>query len=137
MIIENQEQVTEAVLSELERIENPRLKEVLTAAVRHLHELAREVRLTESEMRQACALIAKSGQMTNASHNEVVLLAGTSGFIIPGVSPEQRPRPGGNNGEPVGTVLARTRAGDGERRVDHALADHRYAVVRDCAGQGQ
>ena len=80
MIIENQEQVTEAVLSELERIEDPRLKEVLTAAVRHLHELAREVRLTESEMRQACALIAKSGQLTNASHNEVVLLAGTLGL---------------------------------------------------------
>ena len=80
MIIENQEQVTEAVLSELQRIKNPRLKELLSATVRHLHELIREVQLTEAELRQACAVIAKSGQLTNASHNEVVLLAGTLGL---------------------------------------------------------
>ena len=80
MIIENQEQVTEAVLSELERVKDPRLKELLSAAVRHLHELAREVRLTEAEFRRGCAILAQAGQLTNKSHNEVVLLAGTLGL---------------------------------------------------------
>ena len=80
MIIENQEHVTEAVLSELERIEDPRLKELLSAAVRHLHELAREVQLTEAEFRRGCAVLAQAGQLTNKSHNEVVLLAGTLGL---------------------------------------------------------
>ena len=80
MIIETQEQVTEAVLSELQRIKDPRLKELLTVAVRHLHEYAREVQLTEAEYRRASAFIAKAGQMTHASHNEVVLLAGTLGL---------------------------------------------------------
>ena len=80
MIIETQEQVTEVVLSELQRIKDPRLKELLTVAVRHLHEYAREVQLTEAEYRRACAFIAKAGQMTHASHNEVVLLAGTLGL---------------------------------------------------------
>ena len=80
MIIKNQEQVTEAVLSELERINDPRLKELLSAAVRHLHNFAREVQLTEAEFRQGCALIAQAGQLTNKSHNEVVLLAGTLGL---------------------------------------------------------
>ena len=80
MIIENQEQVTEAVLSELERIRDPRLKELLSAAVRHLHELAREVQLTEAEFRRGCAILAQAGQLTNKSHNEVVLLAGTLGL---------------------------------------------------------
>ncbi len=83
MIIENQEQVTEAVLGELERIENPRLKEVLSAAVRHLHDLAREVHLTEAEFRRGCTVLAQAGQLTNKSHNEIVLLAGTLGLRRP------------------------------------------------------
>ena len=80
MIIENQEQVTEAVLGELQRIQDPRLKELLSAAVRHLHDLAREVQLTEAEFRRGCAVLAQAGQLTNKSHNEVVLLAGTLGL---------------------------------------------------------
>ena len=80
MIIENQQQVTEAVLSELQRIKEPRLREVLSAAVRHLHELAREVQLTEAEFRRGCAILAQAGQLTNKSHNEMVLLAGTLGI---------------------------------------------------------
>lgn len=80
MIIENQEQVTEAVLSELQRIKDPRLREVLSAAVRHLHELAREVQLSEAEFRRGCAILAQAGQLTTKSHNEMVLLAGTLGL---------------------------------------------------------
>ena len=80
MIIENQEQVTEAVLSELQRIKDPRLREVMSAAVRHLHELAREVQLSEAEFRRGCAILAQAGQLTTKSHNEMVLLAGTLGL---------------------------------------------------------
>jgi catechol 1,2-dioxygenase len=80
MIIENQQQVTEAVLKELERATDPRLREILSAAVRHLHDFAREVKLTEDEFRQACAFIAALGKKTNETHNEVVLLAGSLGF---------------------------------------------------------
>jgi hydroxyquinol 1,2-dioxygenase len=82
MIIENQQQVTEAVLSELQRIQDPRTKQVLSAAVRHLHDFAREVKLTEDEFRQGCAFIARLGQKTNETHNEVVLLAGSLGLSI-------------------------------------------------------
>jgi len=80
MIIENQRQVTEAVLSELQRAEDPRFREIVSAAVRHLHDFAREVKLTEDEFRQACAFIAALGKKTNETHNEVVLLAGSLGF---------------------------------------------------------
>jgi hydroxyquinol 1,2-dioxygenase len=80
MIIENQEQVTEAVLSELQRAKDPRFREIVSAAVRHLHDFAREVKLTEDEFRQACAFIASLGKKTNETHNEVVLLAGSLGF---------------------------------------------------------
>ena len=81
MIIENQEQVTEAVLNEVQRIADPRLREIVSAAVRHLHAFAREVKLTEDEFRQACAFVARLGQKTNETHNEVVLLCGSLGLF--------------------------------------------------------
>jgi catechol 1,2-dioxygenase len=80
MIIENQMQVTDAVLETVNRTADPRLRELTAALVRHLHDFAREVRLTEDEFRQACAYVAALGQHTNASHNEVVLMSGSLGF---------------------------------------------------------
>ena len=80
MIIENQEHVTTAVLAELARTENPRLKEIMTALVRHLHAFAREVRLTEQEFQSAIAYIVALGRHTTESHNEAVLMSGSLGF---------------------------------------------------------
>jgi hydroxyquinol 1,2-dioxygenase len=79
MIIGNQGDVTRAVLNELARAGNPRFKEIMGAAVRHLHEFVRETRLTEAEFQQACAIIATLGKLTTESHNEVVLIAGSLG----------------------------------------------------------
>jgi hydroxyquinol 1,2-dioxygenase len=80
MIIRNQTDVTQAVLSELERAENPRFREIMRAAVRHLHDFVREAKLSEAEFQQACAYIARLGQLTTPSHNEVVLIAGSLGI---------------------------------------------------------
>jgi catechol 1,2-dioxygenase len=79
MIIETHDDITRAVLAEVERTPDARLRELLAAAVRHLHAFVRETRLTEAEFRGLCALIARTGQLTNASHNEVVLAAGSLG----------------------------------------------------------
>jgi catechol 1,2-dioxygenase len=79
VIIGNEKDVTAAVLAELQRAQDPRFKEIMTAAVQHLHGFVRDARLTEPEFHQACALIAKIGQLTTASHNEVVLTAGSLG----------------------------------------------------------
>jgi hydroxyquinol 1,2-dioxygenase len=80
MIIENQEQVTESVLNELQRADDPRFIEIMSAAVRHLHAFAREVKLTEAEFQKACAVIARLGQKTDEKHNEVVLACGSLGL---------------------------------------------------------
>ena len=79
MIIKTQGDVTAAVLAELERAADPRFRQIMTAAVRHLHGFVREAELTEAEFHQACAAIAKLGQLSSASHNEVVLIAGSLG----------------------------------------------------------
>ena len=80
MIIENQQMVTAAVLKELERAPDPRFREIMDALVRHLHEFAREVKLTEPEFERACAVIVEMGHRTTAAHNEVVMMAGSLGF---------------------------------------------------------
>jgi len=79
MIIEKQSDVTAAVLEQLQQSSDPRFKEIMTAAVTHLHGFIRDARLSEAEFHQACALIARLGQLTTASHNEVVLIAGSLG----------------------------------------------------------
>ncbi len=80
MIIENLDQVTQAVLDETERTQDERLKQILQALIRHLHGFAREVRLTEKEFDQAIGLVTALGQHTTASHNETRLMAGSLGL---------------------------------------------------------
>jgi protocatechuate 3,4-dioxygenase beta subunit len=79
MIIENQADVTDAVVEAFSRTEDPRLREILLALVRHLHGFVREVRLTEREFQEATRIIVALGQKTTASHNEAVLMAGSLG----------------------------------------------------------
>jgi catechol 1,2-dioxygenase len=80
MIIENEKDVTRAVLSELARSPNPRFKEIMSAFVRHLHDFAREVKLTEEEFQAAVGYIVALGKKTTETHNEVVLMSGSLGF---------------------------------------------------------
>jgi catechol 1,2-dioxygenase len=79
-VIRNADDVTAAVLRELEQAPDARFREIMSSAVRHLHAWAREVRLTEAEFRKAAAIVARAGQMTDKSHNEVVLCAGSLGL---------------------------------------------------------
>jgi hydroxyquinol 1,2-dioxygenase len=80
MVIERQEQVTEAVLAAYERTPDPRLREIMAALVRHLHAFARDVRLTEEEFERAVGFVVALGRHTTESHNEAVLMAGTLGL---------------------------------------------------------
>jgi protocatechuate 3,4-dioxygenase beta subunit len=79
MIIETQDDVTKAVLHEMQRTPDARTKEVLSALVRHLHQFVKEVRLTEQEFQEAIGFINAIGQKTTPSHNEAMLIAGALG----------------------------------------------------------
>lgn len=79
MIIKKQEDVTPAVLEAYSKIEDPRLREVVQILVKHLHGFIREAKLREDEFQKACDFIARLGQRTNATHNEVVLMSGSLG----------------------------------------------------------
>ena len=79
MIVETPADLTRAVLAEVERTPDPRLRRILASAVEHLHGFVRDAELTEAEFRQICGAIARCGQLTTPSHNEVVLAAGSLG----------------------------------------------------------
>jgi catechol 1,2-dioxygenase len=80
MIIERQENVTDAVVDAFEQTKDPRTREILISLVKHLHAFARDVHLTEEEFQNAVGIVAKIGQLTTDKHNEVVLMAGSLGF---------------------------------------------------------
>jgi catechol 1,2-dioxygenase len=79
MIIEREQDVTPAVLSVMAQTSDPRLREIMTSLVKHLHGFVREVRLTEAEFRDAAVMINTLGQGSDDTHNETVLMAGSLG----------------------------------------------------------
>jgi len=79
MIIRDQAEVTDAVLTVMERTADPRLREIMVSLARHLHAFVREVRLTEEEFREATAILNEMGKLTTDTHNEPVLMAGSLG----------------------------------------------------------
>jgi catechol 1,2-dioxygenase len=80
MIINGEQDVTKAVLNELGGAPDPRFREIMSAFIRHLHDFAREVKLTEEEFQTAIGYIVALGKQTNENHNEAVLMAGSLGF---------------------------------------------------------
>jgi catechol 1,2-dioxygenase len=80
MIIQNQKDVTPVVVDAYKNIEDPRLREIVASLVKHLHAFARDVHLTEEEFQTGMQIIARMGQLSNKTHNEVVLMAGSLGF---------------------------------------------------------
>jgi catechol 1,2-dioxygenase len=80
MIIDRQEQVTDAVLSAMAQGENPRLFTIMSAFVRHMHEFAREVKLTEREWEVGVDFLNRIGKSTHDAHNEGVLFSDVTGF---------------------------------------------------------
>jgi len=80
MIVKDELQLTEAVLAETGRADDPRFREIAQALIRHLHDFAREVRLTEAEFDASINVVARLGQLTTPSHNEVRLMAGSLGL---------------------------------------------------------
>ena len=71
--------LTQSVLAVMRQTPDARLREIMVSLVSHLHGFVKETRLTEDEFRSATALLVRMGQLSNAAHNEVVLMAGSLG----------------------------------------------------------
>jgi len=80
MILDNESQVTEAVLAALAGTPNPRLRHVMTSLIRHVHAFLREVRPTEEEYYAGLKFLAELGKHTGADRNETIIAADTLGI---------------------------------------------------------
>ncbi len=61
---------------------DPRLAEIMTALVRHLHELAVEVRLTEAEWMAAIQWLTDTGQFSDDKRQEFILASDVLGLSM-------------------------------------------------------
>ena len=58
----------------------PRMREVMTALIRHLHDFAREVELTVDEWMEGVQMINWAGQMSDERRNEGQLVCDVVGL---------------------------------------------------------
>jgi hydroxyquinol 1,2-dioxygenase len=72
--------ITPAVLHAQDGCSNPRLKQVMDSLVRHLHDFAREVTLTEEEWMVAIKFLTAAGHITDDKRQEFILLSDTLGL---------------------------------------------------------
>jgi hydroxyquinol 1,2-dioxygenase len=61
---------------------DPRLAEVMTALVRHLHDFAREVRLTEAEWMAAVQWLTRTGRISDDKREEFILASDVLGLSM-------------------------------------------------------
>ncbi|WP_053843345.1 intradiol ring-cleavage dioxygenase [Paracidovorax avenae] len=86
--------ITQAVLKAQAGTQDARLRRVLDALVRHLHDFAREVELTEAEWAQGIDFLTRVGHITDDRRQEFILLSDVLGLSTL-VTAQNNRRPGG------------------------------------------
>lgn len=76
------EDITRAAVASFAGCDDERLRELMQAVVRHLHELARTVGLTEQEWAGAIRRLVETGRATDEWRNEFVLWSDTLGLSM-------------------------------------------------------
>lgn len=71
--------ITGAVIETFANTQDARLKEIMTALVKHLHAFVREVNLTEAEWLAGIQFLTATGQMCDERRQEFILLSDTLG----------------------------------------------------------
>lgn len=74
--------VTEEAVGSLGAGTDPRLRELLTGLIRHLHDFARETRLTQEEWERAIGFLTATGQTCTDTRQEFILLSDVLGLSM-------------------------------------------------------
>ena len=94
----NQDTITQAVIARFANTRDPRLKQIMTCLVQHLHAFAREIHLTEAEWFAGIEFLTRVGHITTDQRQEFILLSDTLGLSMLTVAM--------NNDKPVGCTEA-------------------------------
>lgn len=71
---------TESVVNAMGPNTSPRVREVMTSLIRHMHEFAHEVQLTTPEYLAACDFVVRIGQISSDKRNEAILASDVLGL---------------------------------------------------------
>src|SRR5690349_23495312 len=77
-----EETVTDLAVQRWGGARDPRLAEVMTSLVRHLHDFAREVRLTEDEWMAGIQWLTRTGQLSDEKRQEFILASDVLGLSM-------------------------------------------------------
>lgn len=75
-------EITASVVASFASCADPRLRELITALVRHLHAFAQEVELTQAEWERAVAVLTATGHITDERRQEFILWSDTLGLSM-------------------------------------------------------
>src|SRR5262245_16547094 len=77
-----EDDITAEVLRRFESTPDPRLREIMSALVRHVHGFVKEVNLTEREWFDAIQFLTETGQLCDDKRQEFILLSDTLGVSM-------------------------------------------------------
>jgi hydroxyquinol 1,2-dioxygenase len=82
MQLVTEDNITDLAVERWATAHDPRLAELMTALVRHLHDFAREVRLTEAEWMAAIQWLNRTGQISDEKREEFILTSDVLGLSM-------------------------------------------------------
>ena len=82
MQLVTEDNITDLAVERWATARDPRTAELMTALVRHLHDFAREVRLTEAEWMAAVRWLTRTGQISDDKRLEFVLASDVLGLSM-------------------------------------------------------
>ena len=101
-----EETLTEAVVARLKDAKNPRFRQIVAAAVKHLHAFAREVQLTEEEWFEGIKFLTATGKMCDDKRQEFILLSDVLGLSMMVVALNHKTAPGATEATVLGPFFA-------------------------------
>lgn len=90
----DQHNITDAVIQRFEGCPNPRVREVMSSLVRHVHDFVRDVRLTEAEWEEGIRFLTDTGHTCSGQRQEFILLSDVLGVSMLTVAMNQSRPPG-------------------------------------------
>jgi hydroxyquinol 1,2-dioxygenase len=78
----NEKTITDAVIQRFSTSADPRVKEICTSLVRHLHDFVRDVRPSGEEWAYAIDFLTRTGKICDGNRQEFILLSDTLGVSM-------------------------------------------------------
>ena len=101
-----EETLTDAVVARLGKTSDPRLRQVMTSLVKHLHAFAREANLTEEEWFEGIKFLTAVGQKCDDKRQEFILLSDVLGLSMMVVALNHKTPPGATEATVLGPFFA-------------------------------